>query len=1151
MYHFNEDFTRHDDDFQPYNIYVERSSNLAHLHGRVKKDGYAVSCCGNKHLFKTPALKNFNAEVIFRYSQLSFKNSVTKHPLKNPAWMCYFHYDKKSRCGAAVAFEYKAENKMIVKLLKIDGIRQKVMESQTLDNVVLEPEKEYSVNIGVKENRLRGNFENREFSFETESGLGAIGLGRFDFAGEVVFRRVYLISEDAIEQTVVIPGKTVEIPTLNGGALPYKLSFEICKINEMFRLSYEFHGGVYFREIDDNMRSGQYSVEQDRFISPYLKLLSGGRECKIYIKNGRLTILDPHIHLEFLKEYFEASKLPISGKIAIDRGFAAEHLRMVFGYEELAAEGYNVQKSGPSEFVFDINGSLLYQGPALTDSTYEVLSPADKRIIEKLPENIPEREAVVAHFQSNHYFLDDEEIKMTLRMHTKLNPHHVRVSASLNDVFDEVITDDLKVIRHISEDNFLDKYNEINYSVKTDALKLGVYRLIFYVYDGEEMIKRVNSTFEVLDSENKTAPPIASGLPFMYSTPNEERFLERDTFDPWNPMPGCDTEHYFSCTAFTPEVGIKKRIWEVLSPLNREWFMWLTNRTADNWDYRLFMDGMKNADYINYPLTESFSRPDLWKVSTYKYGLMGILQDFLADNPQIAGKLNIKADAAQFTQEDLSALENVCREEWRDYMCAKVKELTSEQNRYFSQLNPKFKRSSYGPYPLYACPCKSHHMMRNVGINPDDEISNLYKGFMQFEDYPHLCSYFSYRGAFAAMTIKLYSPGLKIYPELYSPSHGGCPDGLVAFANPPLAKCDMPFYAHSAQAYEYAFCTAHKTKDGFHYWLDYGFMLRDMPAERVENFVRGWKYVVKHTPVSPLRSPAFLADYDSADDRYDGDFIDVNGFGNPHNISEEGQGFLYGCARESGLAAGFALKFDAALALRADETDVIILPSLENVGKDVKDHIRKLYNEGVGLFAVSDVSGLEDIFGVVHDKRKIKISELSDGIEGEFILPMEAELKYSEAGAKVIVSADGYAPVLMKKNRAALINAPVSVLGRDSFIERVQYGRESISIILKNSCKAVLEELSSPQIKAEGCGISAFKDKNGDTILVLFDYSEYDQNKLDTYINNVTVKINLPNVKDVICDKPVNRFYDNGHIKEFKVKLKQHETTVIKLLDIK
>jgi hypothetical protein len=314
----------------------------------------------------------------------------------------------------------------------------------------------------------------------------------------------------------------------------------------------------------------------------------------------------------------------------------------------------------------------------------------------------------------------------------------------------------------------------------------------------------------VLSAESKTAPPLASGLPFLYSTPNEDRYLERDSFDPWNPMPSCDIEHYFSCSTFTPAVGIKRKVWEAIAPFNRKWFMWLDSRTANPWDYNLYIEGVKNADYMQYQLPHVEYRYDLWKLENYSSGVLDILHEFLSLNPQIAEDIAYTKECNEFTVDNLTKLLKNYQEEWYGFACKKTREIFLEQNKTFTKLNAKFKRSYYGPFSVYTSPYKTYNVMKHFGLDAKYDVSELYTGFMQFEDYPFSCSYPVYRGAFAAMTIKLHQPKLKLYPEVYGcKSYGGCPDGLVAFANPPLGVYVMPEYFLVTQCYEYAFTLNH------------------------------------------------------------------------------------------------------------------------------------------------------------------------------------------------------------------------------------------------------------------------------------------------------------------------------------------------------
>ena len=103
---------------------------------------------------------------------------------------------------------------------------------------------------------------------------------------------------------------------------------------------------------------------------------------------------------------------------------------------------------------------------------------------------------------------------------------------------------------------------------------------------------------EVFDITGKRCAPIESGLPFIFSTPNEQRYLDRDSFDPWNPMPSCDVEHYYPCNCMTGVYGEKKRIWEVLPLFGRKWYVWMTTRTMNDYAIENHEDIVRHADYL-------------------------------------------------------------------------------------------------------------------------------------------------------------------------------------------------------------------------------------------------------------------------------------------------------------------------------------------------------------------------------------------------------------------------------------------------------------------------------------------------------------------------------------------------------------------------
>ena len=124
--------------------------------------------------------------------------------------------------------------------------------------------------------------------------------------------------------------------------------------------------------------------------------------------------------------------------------------------------------------------------------------------------------------------------------------------------------------------------NVYDFSVSLIPLEPKLYKLAFEVYEGDNIIKETDVTFEVVSSD--VPAPILSGLPFLYSTPNETKFLDRDAFDMYSPEVSGNSEHYYSCSAFLPQIGIDKQIYRINKEFGRKWFMWLTERTQNDWE---------------------------------------------------------------------------------------------------------------------------------------------------------------------------------------------------------------------------------------------------------------------------------------------------------------------------------------------------------------------------------------------------------------------------------------------------------------------------------------------------------------------------------------------------------------------------------------
>ena len=330
--------------------------------------------------------------------------------------------------------------------------------------------------------------------------------------------------------------------------------------------------------------------------------------------------------------------------------------------------------------------------------------------------------------------------------------------------------------------------------------------------------------------------------------------------------------------------------------------------------------------------------------------------------------------------------------------------------------------------------------------------------------------------------------------------------------------------------YEFVWNTAYFNGKGFDYNRDYGCMKRDFSQSELDVFVRGWKPVIEHSPTRPIRSTAYVTDFHYSDDTYEP---------YPHNISEENMGYLYEYARESGVPAGFALKWESLGTLTAKDTDLLVIPSMANAPDWAADKIRELYSAGVSVISLSDVTGLEDLFGLTPCEANADISELfsADG-KSEFIPPKEGVLfRYAADGAKVLLDADGM-PVVTLNGRAAHIHALLENVGVTK------------SELLKKVLTDLVKALSTPEIISDNCGITVFEDTNGEKILLAIDYSDYDYTVNPyTLKKTSTIRFAQP-VNDVepINGVEINRLRTKDGVNGVEITLRHHESAILRIL---
>ena len=1138
-----DDFKVYDDNRQPLSLEVERHTPIDNMHCKVENGEFGFNSIGNRLILKTPELSRFRLELKFGFTCLyEF----------DPNFTVIFHYDRKTRLGKGLTVRYSLEKKLVLTLIDLDKMKVSPVSSVTLDDMPMTEEDRRTLTMEVGESTLSGNVDGKEFSFACAAGRGFLALERKNYIGQWLIKSINLTSDEALEEKILVPETTVDIPLRNGGDIPYKLTWSVKRLGGRLYLDAVLSGGTTSRKLNRDDRPGQYVAEVDVLTDPYIRVRNGSLLETFYIFRDAVNLVDPNIIWDCLKEYWKMPKMPIARRFALpERLFGAE-TTVSYGYANFLAKGYLMQTGG-SEFVYDLSGKLLYEGDELDETLYELHSPEDKKAVSLIPEDLPKRHEVVAHLQRNHYFAVDEDISLTLVVRTRLEPGAFTAKASLRDIFDRETLAELQPQVEITPWKF--GYQELRFAIQHPAMEEKLYRVRFEVFYGGAILKTVEHVFEVFDTESDISPAVASGLPYVFSMPNEQKWLSRNTFDLWNPMASCDAEHYIACITDTPHEARAKQVWKAIKPFKREWFLWLAVRTTRDWSVENNEDIISNCDYIEYDMRyPTFALHRTMSYITLPERIQR-MHDFLKLHPEIEEKLSYRLPepenaAVEMTPAKIVEFMNLCYPQWQQYHTKLHTGLREAANKKMRALNPRLKRAGYGPFNQYASATASYHSAQMLSRQPDDSMADVQDGFFILEDYPFSCSYQTYRGTYCLATTMLHCPRIVMYPEEYTGDDskkdlGGCIDGAVKFAHAPMGSYRTLPYQLSTESFEYVFNTAQRVAGGYRYWDTYGFHRRDFPQFKLDQTAKDWKYVLDYKPARPYKTHGYVAEYTILEDRFDADVRTDDNLC-IKNRSEDAHGLLHDCSREAGLNAGFVIRFETLKELEASECDMLYIPMLKDVDQDAVAQLRRLYEQGVGLVAVSRIDGLEDIFGVAPNSHKATIDMLQVGENTEYIYPIETELFYEPVDAEVLASANGE-PLVMRKGRALLINAPTTDIGFECYEGFTGKTRENVSPLFRHSIKRFLRELAEPVVLGQDrLGTTLIETEKGETVLVAIDYSPMDNIKREARL--VTVELNQAGIHTAASDRDVSTIRnENGDIRQLRFHILPQETVFIKL----
>jgi len=1160
------DFYNRDDNRQPYSIEVEKDNPYYHLNGKCDDKGYAVLFSGARAYLDVPQVKTFRLSFHLLHNHSHAKGY-------NETFVVLFGYDRQQRVGYQLELVYLEKGGSIIRLTKAFPKTKKVIKEQVYD-FIQECDIKYLIDIQVEENCVRCRFADCVFECSLESVKGKVALMR-----ESAFLEMYVsdltFETEEITQRKIGENK-IKIPQYNGMSYPYVLTLTTYDLGEgIVKIDYEFGEGLFVYDTRNEFVGDTWAMLYEEFDSLYFKINDSKR---YYLKNGLVRIFEENFTpkdkgmyaikesvCDLHKALVDTWREPKKGSITVKAFGEIESI--TFGYKNLRCFRSEFLAS-PMQYIFDKNGKEVYVGEPLDEEVaIAVSSPLSQGLEKLIPETVYEREKLIEHLTDNHYFLTtDEKIIFGIDVRSQYDYSGIEIKVALQDAFFNFLE---KVDTTPSDTPFrYADFESKSFKVELNALALGVYHLSIEVFYCGLKIAQHRSAFEVIDPESKVSPQRASGLFRSHVGDSGKKFCP----NLWLKHPDFNIEHYVDILLIDPKSANKMRVWEVYPVFKREINCWMNSRCVSEQDILanipITYEITKYADYLYFQTpgeeNQVYHRYDFYVYRHFKSHLLGMCERFLCENENIRKELGLKNVQEEFTLENYKRFMQKYSAKFINYCLPQITRTYAKQWQEVKKVNPKAKRFSYGPLSLYNSAYGGAHTLKWQGNDPK-RLHETYDGYLQFEDYPHDCNYSTTKGAFALATIKYLDPKVKIFPEIYDTWLEGCPDEALPGAHPPLGYFYCQPYACMTQIFEYIYNTCHyfADKKEYGYWRDFGMMLYSLyvlkPKEKFEEMMFAWGKAIENKPVKPLKGCVFLYEIPEADDRFNPDCSydqfaggDYGLCGRPvHNISETGLAYVYRMVRESGIPVSTLTSYSALKDYNQDDIDILVLPSLKGVNAKTKAEIRRLYEKGTPIIAVSEVEGLEDIFGVKRNRHTAKLTYLQDKQTTESIPPITTEVYYDAVDGEVLLHADNDEPILIKKGNALLINAPIGEVGIETLKYAAFLGAYNISSLIEKLVMENITNLSTSEFRASNrSGITPFVNEKQEDMLLLIDYSK-DLDGVD-YEKGRLVEISLPNgyadVEGVYNAKEIGKYTQNGILTKIVLPILRQQSILLKLI---
>ena len=1105
----------------PYGWTVETYTEYTHLHGEVRPDGYALIPHGNLHLPLVPVLANVDLDIRFQVDP-ALTGGLLDLSL-------VFRYDRRCRHGHAVRLQQRADT-LRVAFGEQHGNQFRVLEERAFDAIEL-TNAPMQATLTVTGSAATVHFGGHTVRFEkVPPGAGSVAVCRGCFFGELLIRRLALTSSDDIPSENILPRTTVAFPAaIDGMDVPIRYSVDVSRYGEIYEVNAELSGGAPEKRCD---HPGNYHCRViDWLTRPYIRFAGPRSETgNLYLADDTLVLCaKPVPNPFFYGQFYDEPEWPLRVQFRLER-FPADPL-LVLGYEHYCCEAAQQRQGGPTEvFVEPASKQILHWGRALKKHGADIrfVSPPNPRLLEQLPASDPRHAQAVDYVRNNHFFSEGEECRFvpTIDCGRDLEVAELRLRCRLENAFFEPLEDYRDCPLTAGECAIASVQRAVGELSLGSSLGVGVYHLRAQLAWGGRVVEQY-CAFEVMPaSPNAPNAPQASGLPVMFNMPNEITGLETDSFDPWQGISD-DVAHYTAICCFYPDFARTNRIWDVVRVYGRTWFVWITSRTTDRPGWETHADVIAECDYLCAPENPAdgavfryLARPEC-----YVGDILAALRQFVRDTGRdIAIEPGDRLDGATFAR--------VLDECWHDWLAYfNTHYLQSLLKPFYDRLrerNPRLKFASYGPYQAYAAHYKGTHQLSVFGLGDGTGVEAQFDGFRVFEDYPVACGYSLNRGVYMLAACEMAMPRVTIYPEIYTRGVNGCPDGAVYYAWPPMGIFGVEDSVLRKRVFEYALATVWFDQGTFSYWRDHGFHVRNSTRERYEIILRAWQVVRSHPPKRPLRTTAFAGS--EACCRAHGSRLSTTN--RVFNTTEEAPAWAYEMARLDGQPAGIVTRLEAIDRLTAGDIDTLVLPPLYAAADEQLTAIRRLHEQGVSLLAFENVTGLEDLFGVVDadtpaaELRHISVNAaLPDNplaeLAGltEYTETVPDPLRYTSRGARVLLQGEG--PVLFQHRtewgHIPLHNLAPTMVRRADLRERFGYGEESISELINRSAQLVLRALGSPAVETSAGKLIAYRAEDDTTVVIV----EEDAFPEAPQAINPKVRIRIPGTapEAISCDR--------------------------------